>query len=295
MDFYCYYGCPNGTQFWQSQFSSLYSWASIGTSSYHALQLTLRHPTSHGLTVDLSYTLSKSLDLGSNAERSNEFSSDNFGGSGGIQNSWNPGLNKAVSDFDTRNLLTVDWVYALPIGRGKMLLANDNRLIDILVGGWQFSGLSRWASALPFSVTEPGWSTNWQLEGFGVNTAPVKTHKHIVNGVPEVFAGNSGTTINNGVYTGSPIRLPYPGEAGERNVFRGDGYLDIDSALAKTWTLRENVKLKFAGEVYNVGNNVRFDPSPVNLNTGLTSGTFGAYGGLLTTYRRMQFGLRLDF
>jgi hypothetical protein len=286
---------PAGPQFWSQQFSSLYAWSSIGSSSYNALQFTLRHPSSHGLTLDASYTLSKSIDMGSNVERSNEFSSDSFGGSGGIQNSWNPKLNKGVSDFDTRHLLTVDGVYALPIGRGKMLLGSDNRLIDVFVGGWQLSGLTRWASGLPFSVTEPGWSTNWQLEGFGVVTSPVQTHRHIVGGVPQVFAGNSAIAINNGVSGGSPIRLPYPGEAGERNVFRGDGYFDVDSALSKTWTLHEEIKLKFAGEVYNVGNNVRFDASPLNLNTGLTSGTFGSYSGTLTTYRRMQFGLRLDF
>jgi len=286
---------PNGPQFWNQQFSSLYAWASIGTSSYNALQFTLRHPSSHGLTVDASYTLSKSIDMGSGAERSNEFSNDSFGGNNGIQNSWNPKLNKAVSDFDTRNLVTVDWVYALPVGRGKAVLGSSNRLVDAVLGGWQWAGLSRWASGLPFSVTEPGWSTNWQLEGNGVVTAPVQVKKHIVDGIPEVFAGNSATTINNGVYSGSPIRLPYPGEAGERNFFRGDGYVDIDSSLAKTWSLREGYTLKFAGEVYNVANSVRFDDSPLNLNAGLTSGTFGNYGGMLTTYRRMQFGLRFDF
>jgi hypothetical protein len=46
---------------------------SIGNSSYNALQFTLRHPASHGLTVDVSYTFSKSLDLGSETERSNIF------------------------------------------------------------------------------------------------------------------------------------------------------------------------------------------------------------------------------
>jgi hypothetical protein len=295
IDFYCYYGCPNGTQFWQSQFSSLYAWASIGVSSYHALQISLRHPASHGLTVDANYTFSKSIDMGSNAERSNEFSTDNYGGNGGIQNTWSPKLNKAVSDFDIRSLLTVDWVYALPIGRGKPVLGTANRLLDGVIGGWQFAGLSRWATGLPFSVTEPGWSTNWQLEGFGVVTSPVKTQKHIVNGVPQVFKGDTASAINAGVYNGSPIRLPYPGEAGQRNAFRGDGYFDIDSTLSKTWAIHEDVKLKFAGEVYNVGNNVRFDDSPGNLSSGLTSGTFGVYGGVLTTYRRMQFGLRLDF
>ncbi|MGB6722291.1 MAG: TonB-dependent receptor [Terracidiphilus sp.] len=294
LDFYCYYGCPNGTQFWNTQFSSLYAWSSIGTSSYNALQFTLRHPTSHGLTTDLGYTLSKSIDMGSGAERSNEFSADTFGGSG-IQNSWNPKLNKGPSDFDSRNLVTVDAVYELPIGRGKSVLSGANAVADAFLGGWQLSGLSRWASSLPFSVTEPGWSTNWQLEGAGVVTEPVQVKKHLVSGVPQVFAGNSANAINAGVYYGKPIRLPYPGEAGERNNFRGDGYFDVDSALAKTWTLHEEMKLKFAAEVYNVGNEVRFDDSPINLNAGLTSGTFGAYGGMLSTYRRMQFGLRLDY
>jgi hypothetical protein len=285
---------PNGPQFWNQQFSSLYAWSSIGTSSYNALQVTLRHPSSHGLTTDVSYTLSKSLDMGSGAERSNEYSTDSFGGAG-IQNSWNPKLNKAASDFDTRHLLTIDWVYSLPVGRGKAFLGGSNRIVDAAIGGWQWSGLSRWASGLPFSVFEPGWSTNWQQEGYGVVTAPVKVKRHIVNGVPQVFAGDTAAAINNGVTSGTPIRLPYPGEAGQRNAFRGDGYLDIDSSLTKTWALRNEMKLKFAGEVYNVGNNVRFDDSPLNLNGSLTSGTLGAYGGMLTTYRRMQFGLRLDF
>jgi hypothetical protein len=285
---------PNGPQFWQQQFSSLYAWSSIGTSSYNALQLTLRHPTSRGLTTDFSYTFSKSLDMGSGAERSNWESTDSFGGSA-IQNSWNPKLNKAVSDFDTRHLITVDWVYAIPVGRGKAALSGANRVVDALLGDWQWSGLSRWSSGLPFSVFEPGYTTDWQLGGAAVATAPVKIQRHLVDGVPQVFAGDSATTINNGVTSGTPLRLPYPGEAGQRNAFRGDGYFDIDSSLAKTWNLHEELKLKFAAEVYNVGNNVRFDDSPLNLNAVLTQGTFGAYGGMLTTYRRMQFGLRLDF
>lgn len=289
------YNCPAQSRFWQQQFSSLYAWSSIGTSSYNALQFTLRHPSSHGLTTDISYTLSKSLDMGSNAERSNEYSTDSYGGNGGIQNSWNPKLNKAVSDFDTRHLVTADAVYALPVGRGKRFLANENRLVDIFVGGWQLSGLTRWASGLPFSVTAPGWSTNWQLEGYGVVTGTVQVKKHIVDGVPQVFAGDTATKINNGVAGGNPVRLPYPGEAGERNKFRGDGYFDLDSSLSKTWTIHEEVKLKFAGEVYNVGNEVRFDDSPANLGSALTSGNLGVYSGMLTTYRRMQFGLRLDF
>jgi hypothetical protein len=297
IDFYCPYIYPNCNAtplFWQSQFSSLYAWDSIGMSSYNALQFSIRHPQSHGLTTDIGYTFSKSLDLGSLTERANEFSSDALGGGlSAIQNTWRPKLNKAVSDFDTHSLFTADWAYLLPIGRGKAVFGGANRVADALVGGWQFAGLARWTSGLPFSVNEPGWSTNWQLEGAGVVTGKVQLKKHISGGFPQIFAGDSATTINNQVETGTPIRLPYPGEAGQRNHFRGDGYTDIDSSLSKTWSLTERAKLKFAAEVYNLSNTPRFDVA--QLNTQLTNSSLGYYSAELTTYRRMQFGLRLDF
>lgn len=297
IDFFCVYGgyCANGTsKFWQSQFSSLYAWASIGTSSYNALQASLRHPTAHGLSFDLSYTLSKSMDLNSGTERGNEFSADNSGGSA-IQNTWNPQLNKAVSDFDTRHLVNADMVYDIPVGRGKSFLSAANPLVDGLIGGWTFAGLYRWTSGLPFSLYEPGWSTDWQLEGYAVQTGYVKTHKHYVAGQEQVFANPSA--ISNGYQTNNgPVRLPYPGEAGMRNAFRGDGYFDIDSTLSKIWTVSNYGRLKFDWEVFNVTNSNRFDTA--SISAGVASGTLGAYGNTLpsaSNFRRMQFGLRYDF
>jgi len=285
----------NKPQFWQDQFSSLYAWSSIGTSSYNALQLVARHPMSHGLSFDLNYTFSKSIDMGSAVERSNYVSSDSFGGSAAIQNSWNPKLNKSVSDFDTKHLVSLDWVYQLPVGRGKKFLGNSGRIMDAALGQWSFSGLSRWASGLPFSIYEPGYTTNWELSSATVQTGNVKVKKHMRNGVPQVFAGDTADTINSGMYAGGPLRLPYAGEAGQRNKYRGDGYIDVDSTVSKVWTLPAQMKLKFAAEVYNIANNVRFDDSPLNLGTSLGQSTLGIYSGTLSTYRRMQFGLRLDF
>jgi hypothetical protein len=57
----------------------------------------------------------------------------------------------------------------------------------------------------------------------------------------------------------------------------------------------ERAKLKFVWEVYNLSNSSRFDVSPAGLNAGLTGGSIGSYGTTLTSCRRMQFGLRLDF
>ena len=61
----------------------------------------------------------------------------------------------------------------------------------------------------------------------------------------------------------------------------------------KTWKIREYGSLKFAWEVYNVTNSVRFDPAYIG--SGLTGGNLGIAPYALTVPRRMQFGLRFDF
>jgi hypothetical protein len=87
--------------------------------------------------------------MGSDAERTNELTgtqSTNTASFSEILNTWKPYLNRASSDFDTRHLVTVDWVYALPFGRGNAVAKNANGLADAFIGGWQWSGINRWSS-----------------------------------------------------------------------------------------------------------------------------------------------------
>ena len=193
-------------------------------------------------------------------------------------------------------LLTVDWVYQLPIGKGKAFLGNAGHVVNALIGGWQSSGIFRSTSGLPFSLFEPGYTTDWELGSFAVTVdkSQVKAHKTFLSGGTPQYFSNAGA-INAGVLTGSPVRLPYPGEAGERNNFRGDGYIDLDSSLTKSWDLGRYGALKFAWEVYNVTNTVRFDP--IGIGGTLTTGTLGLATTELTdqAYRHMQFSLRYDF
>ena len=298
IDFFCNYGCPAGHQsrFWQDQFASLYALSTIGMSYYNAAQITLRHPMSHGLQLDFNYTYSRSIDMGSDAERSSEFNvaSNVAASSSEIINTWKPYLNRAVSDFDTTHIVTVNYVYQLPVGRGAALLGHSSGLVNAFVGGWQTTGILRTTSGLPFSLFDPGWTTDWQIEAFGVVTDKVgaKLHRHFdANGNPQFFANPSA--INNGVSSGGPVRLSYPGEAGQRNNFRGDGYFGLDSGLNKTWQIAEQGKLRFAWEVYNVTNTFRFDPQ--SIGSGLTAGNLGIAATQLGSPRRMQFSLRYDF
>jgi len=105
-----------GYDYYSPQFSSMDAWRSIGNSSYNAGQFSLRH-RSNGLEFDLNYTYSRSIDVGSNAERVSTFEGGGFASQ--IINSWFPRQNRAVSDFDTTHIFNANGVYELPFGRGK--------------------------------------------------------------------------------------------------------------------------------------------------------------------------------
>lgn len=307
----CNGGAP--VPYWNPQFSSLFAWSSIGTSSYNAGQFILRHPMSHGLQVDFSYTLSKSLDLGSDTERTNPQGTTSTTSSIGlgtstslsfIQNSWNPRLNRAPSDFDTRHVITTSWVYELPFGRGKAFGAGVASWVDAVIGGWQLSGLGRWTSGLPFSLTDSaGFTNNFLFTTNMVQTGPIKTgvfrsSESSPVGAPQVFSDAERDAMENNIFTTlSPLRFPYPGEAGSRNNFRGPGYFGIDSGLAKDWKISEKMDLKFAWEVFNVTNSVRFDVNTLtSLDNGSADGTsLGVFRRTLTAPRVQQFSLRFSF
>jgi hypothetical protein len=103
---------------------------------------------SHGLALDFNYTFSKSIDIGSNAERVNEF--EGFGLGSQIINAWQPNALRAVSDFDTKHQISTNWVYQLLLGHGKAFELSG--IADKFLGGWDISGLARWTSGFPCGV-----------------------------------------------------------------------------------------------------------------------------------------------
>jgi Carboxypeptidase regulatory-like domain len=277
---------------WDDQFSSLYGWRSTGNSAYHSLQLTLRKAMSSGLQFDFNYSFSKSIDIGSNAERINQFEGSGFASQ--VINSWSPGQLRGVSDFDMRHQINSNWVYELPAGRGRRFGSGMGRFADAVLGGWGLSGIFHWTSGLPFTMSSgAGWSTNWELQGSAVETTnPGKV------GVYRQTSGASPTMwqdVSSGGQAHGAFRSPYPGESGQRNELRGPGYFEIDSGLYKTWKIREAQAVKFAWEVFNVTNTPRFDAAQAAFQFSLVGGNFGAYTNTLSVPRVMQFSLRYEF
>jgi Carboxypeptidase regulatory-like domain len=277
--------------YFNPQFTSLYTWRGAGTSSYHALQVTIRRGMTHGLQWDFNYTYSKSIDIGSNAERVNEV--DAYFQADQIINSWSPAQLRGVSDFDTTHQFNTNWVYELPIGHGKRFASSSNRWLNGLIGGWQWSGLARWTSGFPTTIeTFTSFPTNWYLPSTAILNGPKPQTGAFINqnGNPDLF--------KDPVTAQGDFRFSLPGESGQRNELRGPGFFGIDSGLSKSWPVTESQSLKFSWEVFNVTNAVRFDVAPLPQTTGqldAISSVFGTFTSTLTKPRVMQFALRYSF
>jgi hypothetical protein len=275
--------------FYNPQYATLYVWKSMGTSNYNAMQVDLKHKLSHGVQFDFTYTFSKSIDLASDAERVGT-----IGGTGAqVLNAWSPFQFRGVSDFDATHQFTANWVADMPFGRNKTFARNASKVLDAVIGGWQLSGIGRLTSGFPFSVANGAqWPTDWDVSGNGYQTAAVKTGAYY--NPAHIGEVNIFSNLANDA---SAFREPFPGEAGQRNNLRGQGFFSVDVGLSKRWQMpwKESHGLQLRWQVFNVTNSKRFDALSVNNSLDIFGSTFGDYTRLSTKPRVMEFALRYEF
>ena len=277
-------------RFFYPQTSSVYVQSTTGSSNYHALQLSVRQALRYGLEYDVNYTYSKSMDEGSDPERS---------GTGGsvIVNSFSPHQWYAPSDFDVRHNLTANYTAPFPFGRGTRFL-NGGGILDRIIGGFQLNGVVHYSTGFPFSaVAEGNWGTNFAFNSNMVATAKIPTGGHHYD------AANLEETALNGISSAQAhanLRFAYVGEAGERNNYRSDGYLSLDDGLSKSFHIFGEHQIKLSAEIFNVLNTNRF--ATVQIDG--TSSNFGVYqnspnqtgtSSLLLQPRQMQFSGKYTF
>jgi hypothetical protein len=117
-----------------------------GLSTYHGLQSEFVQRFHRGLSLQVNYTWSKSLDNSS-------ISHTVFGRDRIVpQNSLTPRSNYGPSDYDIRHLFRGNWHYELPFGGGKPWLNSSNKALRTAVSGWNISGIFTVQSGHPFNI-----------------------------------------------------------------------------------------------------------------------------------------------
>lgn len=271
-------------RFYHDQYSALYSWRTIGTSDYNGLEISLQKHFSGGLQGAFNYTWSKSLDWTSQAERIPTSGGNN---QAQIINTWNPAQLRGLSDFNPAHQINANWIFDLPVGRGRRFGAGLGSVLNAIVGGWQLNGLFRWTSGMPWTVDEGStWPTNWDIEGWAALQHPLSGTDLRRGSGANAFADPQGVM--------SAFRIDLPGESGTRNPLHGDGYFGLDAGLAKVFHPTERLGLRFRWDVFNVPNSVRFDVNTIGNRLDQPT-TFGVYTQTLTSPRVMQIALRAEW
>ena len=280
------------------QVQRIWSGTDGGYSNYHAFFATLRKRTSKGLTFALNYTLAKSLDdIGAVQNYPLEASS-----------SFDHSIDYGPSFFDHRHVVTANWVYELPFGRGTRF-STGNQPLNKAIGGWYFSGIFKAASGLPLTVAESNqaWGGGDTL-GLVVSGAIPINKPDFGNSVHSGVPGSGGVGVDGNPATGGsslnifadpqavladfrPIQVSKDGRSA-RGVLRGFPYWNFDLSLAKRTLVTERVAFLFSADFLNAFNHVAFNDPTLSMQD---PASFGVISSQANNPRAIQFGLRLEF
>ncbi len=113
---------------------------------YNSMQVAASHNVSNNLSFHFAYTWSKNMTAGNI-----------------IDNVYRV-YSRTIASNDVPTVITLSGVFYLPVGRGKALLGDTNRLVDAVVGGWEISPLYVYTQGVPWTpgTTSSGVSTNWE-------------------------------------------------------------------------------------------------------------------------------------
>jgi len=242
-------------------------------ANYEAMSIIFRQRMHKGMTAQVSYTWSHTLDVNTDSN-----------GGGTPMNPYYWRADYGNSNWDIRHRLVASFVYDIPF------FAGANSVVKAVFGNWQANGIITIRGGLPFNVST-GTDT--------ANTASSGTYRPNLLKTPTADCGRghlvgcidaSAFTIGD-LYPANPNNYAY-GNAG-RNILRGPGAEEVNFSLAKNFPIRERVRFQFRFETFNLFNHANFGNPSSTINTS----TFGNITGLAsgTGNRQIQLGGKLAF
>ncbi len=241
------------------QFGAITVKEPIGYSWYHSLQVRGEKRFSRGYTFQLAYAWSKLMEA-------TEF-----------LNATDPTPYEVIASLDRTHRVAMSGIWEVPFGQGRRFGASIHPAANMVLGGWQLSGVLVEQSGAPLGFG------NAIFNGDIKNVALAKGKRD----VDRWFNTEAGFNRNSAEQLASNIRtfpLRFSG-------IRGDGQSRWDFSAIKNVPIRESVGVQFRAEVYNAWNHTNFS----NPNTNPTSTTFGRITGTTSDARNWQFALKLMF
>jgi hypothetical protein len=281
--------CPVSVRRPFPQFSTFIDSRWDSWSSYNAMNVKFERRTS-SMAITSVYTWAKSLDDKSAAAGIGQGA--NAAGWQGFLNNHDPARDYGPSDFNVGQRFVTSFVYQLPVGRGKRVLSDVSKPVDLLVGGWQLTGIVTFQQGFPMSII--AGDTTGLLDSFGLNRA-------------DQVGNNSGfhKGINEWFNTGSFVQ-PSPNVLGNsgRDIITMPGINNWDVGILKDFAFTERLRLQLRLETFNTWNHPQFYPDPSvpsfaggGTTVGNNVGNPSTYGKITAAApgRIMQLGAKFSF
>jgi hypothetical protein len=253
-------------------------------SSFKSLQARLEKRFTNGLSATVSYTWGRAL-----SDAPDHISTS--GGGAGIdtgvfrepQDANNLRAERGPAEFDVEHRFVASYIWELPFGHGRAIGSEWNQALDVVLGGWQLTGINVLQSGLALTATLGG-STVLNLGG------ERRARPNLI-GDPEL--PDSERTLERWFNTDAFAAFsPAPQAFGNAGVgiMRGPGMINFDFLLAKNFPLDDRRSFQFRIELFNAFNNSNFGPPNIMRDS-------SGFGQILTAgaARIIQFGLKFYF
>ena len=234
--------------------------ADAGTLNYHSMQVTFEHRYSHGLVLGGNYTWAHAL------------GSSLTGNTPAVESNWN--LEYTNSSLDVRHRVILTANYSLPFGQSARGFSKA------LIAGWQLNGIFVFQTGLPFTVTN-----NSQRANVGATGNPDRPNR-VARGTLSNPSISEWFDVN--AFVGQPL---YTAGNAAPYLLYGPDQRHLDLSLFKNFPIRENYRIQFRAESYNLTNTASF----ANPNSALGNAAFGTISSTLGTPRQIQLALKLLF
>jgi hypothetical protein len=176
---------------------------------------------------------------------------------------------------DRPHRLAMNTNLELPFGKGKFIAGNANKLVNGLIGGWQFNATTIFQSGTPWDlptnvrILRDGFNKDVDWSAPIIRGASPCVLRYNDNGTitPQAFslANNCGTDPSNYAFLILPRFAPR--EVGDRtSQLRLHTVGQVDLSLNKTTRITERIRAQFRVEAFNFTNSFMFLRAQFNNN-----------------------------
>lgn len=246
--------------------------------TYNGFQTGLRFQGYHGLSGEVDYTYSHEIDITSYDLNQ-------------VSNPWNLKYDKGSGALDKRHILSINYIYNLPI------FAHGSGFAHSILGGWEIAGTAIETSGAIIANQGPGFGSNYDPIGLGgdyTNRPNVTGKIHYPKKVDEWFDP-------------SAFSNPVPAWAGgpnqgfgnaRKDTVLGPGRTNFDTSLYKSFAITEGSHIELRFESFNTFNHTEFNGVSSSMNRDYTTGNLSNnFGQVTSTWdpRTLELGGKFVF